>query len=134
MGVSSRKVRAPQRLNMAMNPESTVAHMRDFILHEAQEKKNEIMCKAIEDYTLEKQRLTEEEKLRIKKEFERREKNVALDAKIANATETNKSKLLVLAAAADEVDQSFKMAMERLRDLVADQSKYSELLVELIIQ
>merc|ERR1712159_765826 len=76
-----------------------VKHMTEFILHEAHEKADEINAKAQADYTCEKQHLVEDEKLRLKKDFERRENNVALDAKIANATEMNKNKLQVLAAA-----------------------------------
>lgn len=59
-----------------------VSHMRDFIMHEAREKADEISAKAEQDYTVEKQRLVEEEKLRIKKEFERRESNVSLESKM----------------------------------------------------
>merc|ERR1711934_1177395 len=72
---------------------SQVAHMKEFILHEAKEKADEIHSKAEQDYTVEKQRLVEEEKLRLKKDFDRRQANVELESKIANATETNQKKL-----------------------------------------
>merc|ERR1711934_552425 len=71
---------------------SQVAHMKEFILHEAKEKADEIHSKAEQDYTVEKQRLVEEE-LRLKKDFDRRQANVELESKIANATETNQKKL-----------------------------------------
>lgn len=69
----------------AMNPsqaDQQVKHMRDFIIHEAKEKADEINAKAENDYTVEKQRLVEDAKLQIKKEYERREGNVSLEAKM----------------------------------------------------
>merc|ERR1711907_362744 len=108
-----------------------VTHMKDFILHEAREKADEIDAKAEQDYHVEKQRLVEEERLRIKKEYERREKNVELETKIANATETNKNKLLVLQAAAVQVENTYAEAYEALK-AVPNKPEYQSLLVELI--
>ena len=59
-----------------------VKHMREFILHEAKEKSQEITCKAEQDYHQEKQRLVQEEKLRVNKDFERRLANIDLEAKM----------------------------------------------------
>merc|ERR1712010_57832 len=92
-----------------------VSHMRDFIMHEAREKADEIDAKAEQDYTVEKQRLVEDEKLRIKREYDRKSANVELEMKIANATETNKNKLLVLAAASGQVEDTFKAACDSLK-------------------
>merc|ERR1712216_346827 len=109
-----------------------VKHMTEFILHEANEKADEINAKAQADYTCEKQHLVEDEKLRLKKDFERRENNVALDAKIANATEMNKNKLQVLAAASAEVNKVFDAACEELKKLPGNAGKYQTLLTALI--
>merc|ERR1711939_43938 len=120
----------------AMNDQQAnkqVQHMRDFIMHEAKEKADEINAKAEQDYTVEKQRLVEDERLRLKKEYERRENNVALETKIANATETNKNKLLVLQAAAAQVEEAFTAAFEELKK-VPQESSYQELLLQLITQ
>jgi len=116
----------------AKDAERQVSHMRDFILHEAKEKADEIDAKAEQDYTVEKQRLFEEERLRIKKEFERREKNVATQTKIENATETNKNKMKVLAAAAQQVEEVYSAAFEALQAVPKDSSRYSALLKDLM--
>merc|ERR1711998_346213 len=108
-----------------------VTHMRDFIIHEATEKADEISAKAEQDYHVEKQRLVEEERLRLKEEYSRREKNVELESKIANATETNKNKLLVLSAAAAQVENTFAEAYESLK-AVPGKPEYEKLLVDLI--
>merc|ERR1712046_162622 len=121
----------------AMNSESAkqqVTHMKDFILHEAKEKADEIEAKAEQDYTVEKQRLVEEEKLRIKKEFERREENVSLETKIASATETNKKKLQVLASAAAAVGATFDAAFDALKNVPKDKSNYTTLCASMISQ
>jgi len=111
-----------------------VSHMREFIMHEAREKAEEIGCKAEQDYNVEKQRLVEEEKLRIKKDLERRESNVDLESKIANATETNKQKLKILQAAAAEVEKAFDDAFNTLAKLPSDAGKYQTLLEGLIAE
>merc|ERR1712070_1260741 len=111
-----------------------INHMREFILHEAKEKADEIEAKAEQDYTVEKQRLVEEEKLRIKKELERREENVSLETKIASATETNKKKLQVLASAAAAVDATFDAAFDALKNVPKDKSNYTTLCASMISQ
>jgi len=115
----------------ANSAKAQVTHMRDFILHEAREKADEIDAKAEQDYTVEKQRLVEDEKLRIKREYDRKKSNVELETKIANATETNKNKLLVLAAASGQVEETFKATTDSLK-AVPKSPAYKDLLVKLI--
>lgn len=108
--------------------------MREFILHEAKEKADEIGSKAEQDYTVEKQRLVEEEKLRLKKEYERKENNVEHKSKIANATEMNRNKLQVLAAASSEIEATFVEALEQLKKVASDAGKYQAMLAALITE
>jgi len=108
--------------------------MKDFILHEANEEADEINRKAQEAYAAEKQHIVEDEKVRLKKDFERRESNVALEAKIANATEMNKNKLQVLAAASTEVNNVFQATCEELSKIPGDKNKYQKLLAALIAE
>jgi len=124
----------PSRVMNAKEASTQVTHMRDFILHEAKEKADEIAAKAEQDYIVEKQRLVEEEKLRIKKEFERRESNVALETKIANATETNKNKMLVLQAAAGQIEEVYNAAFEQMKrsNIATDQTLLKGLIEEAI--
>ena len=58
-------------------PEVVVFSLSGFITAEAKEKANEIEREAQETYTIEKQRTIENEKKKIKAEFERKEKQVA---------------------------------------------------------
>ena len=68
-----------------MNPQQAqdqVKHMREFIIHEANEKADELNAKAEQDYTVEKQRLVQDAKQQIRKEMDRREQNVELETKM----------------------------------------------------
>ncbi len=51
-------------------------HMVKFIQREAEEKASEIQAKAQEEFSIEKARMVQEEKLKIMKEFERKEKQI----------------------------------------------------------
>lgn len=57
-------------------------HMVKFIYREAEEKANEIKAKAQEEFSIEKSRLVQEEKLKIMKEFERKEKQIEVKKKM----------------------------------------------------
>jgi len=56
-------------------------HMVKFIYREADEKASEIAAKAQEEFSIEKQHLVTEEKLKITKEFERKEKMIETNKK-----------------------------------------------------
>jgi V-type H+-transporting ATPase subunit E len=68
-----------------MNPE-TVARQLDnmvsFIKKEAEEKAAEILAKAEEEFTIEKAKRVQAQKLKIMKEFERKEKQVEVQKKM----------------------------------------------------
>lgn len=56
--------------------------MVQFIKKEAEEKAQEIRDKANEEFSIEKQRLVQAEKLKILKEYERKEKQVEVQRKM----------------------------------------------------
>jgi len=55
--------------------------MCSFILKEANEKAQEIGVKAEEEFNIEKQRLIQEEKVKIRKDYEKKEKQVEVQKK-----------------------------------------------------
>jgi V-type H+-transporting ATPase subunit E len=57
-------------------------HMVKFIYKEADEKANEITAKALEEFSIEKSRLVREERVRITKEFEKKEKQIEVQKKM----------------------------------------------------
>eukprot|EP01120_Amphizonella_sp_Union-15-10_P003250 TRINITY_DN13676_c0_g1_i1.p1 TRINITY_DN13676_c0_g1~~TRINITY_DN13676_c0_g1_i1.p1 ORF type:complete len:231 (-),score=61.64 TRINITY_DN13676_c0_g1_i1:66-758(-) len=109
-------------------------NMVSFIKKEADEKANEIALKADEEFTIEKTRLVQAQKLKYMKEFERREKQVEIQKKIAYSNELNKSRLRVLKAREEGIRNLFEDAKKRLGELTRDKETYKNLLAKLIIQ
>eukprot|EP01099_Mayorella_cantabrigiensis_P000894 TRINITY_DN1380_c0_g1_i1.p1 TRINITY_DN1380_c0_g1~~TRINITY_DN1380_c0_g1_i1.p1 ORF type:complete len:255 (-),score=78.65 TRINITY_DN1380_c0_g1_i1:147-854(-) len=121
MGMSEEDVK--KQLNQMVN----------FIKREAEEKAQEIIQKAEEEFSIEKHRLVTAEKLKIMKEFENKSKQVEVERKIHQSNALNQSRLKVLKAREDSVHQVFQAARRKL--LQADKrSDYPELLHKLILQ
>lgn len=59
-----------------------IANMVSFILQEAREKASEIQTLANEEFTIQKAKLLQTEKLKVQREFERREKSILLQKKM----------------------------------------------------
>jgi V-type H+-transporting ATPase subunit E len=57
-------------------------NMVNFIKKEAEEKANEILAKAEEEFTIEKAKKVQAQKLKVMKEFERKEKQVEVQNKM----------------------------------------------------
>jgi len=109
-------------------------HMVKFIYREAEEKASEIHAKAQEEFTIEKARIVQEEKLKIMKEFERKEKQIEVKKKIAYSNELNISRLRTLKAREEGVQRVLAEAHKRLSSVTKDPAQYKQLLKKLIIQ
>jgi len=109
-------------------------HMVKFIYREAEEKASEIHAKAQEEFTIEKARIVQEEKLKIMKEFERKEKQIEVKKKIAYSNELNISRLKTLKAREEGVQRVLSESHKRLASLTKDPSQYKQVLKKLIVQ
>jgi len=109
-------------------------NMQAFILKEAREKKQEILDKAEEEFTMEKARLVQAEKLKIRKEYERKEKKLETDKKIAYSNQLNQARLRVLKAREEIVQNLKDVAQDRLAELGKPSKEYDTLLQQLILQ
>eukprot|EP01104_Vermistella_antarctica_P017446 TRINITY_DN617_c2_g1_i1.p1 TRINITY_DN617_c2_g1~~TRINITY_DN617_c2_g1_i1.p1 ORF type:complete len:255 (+),score=101.78 TRINITY_DN617_c2_g1_i1:61-765(+) len=121
---------------MAMSDEDVkkqLQQMVNFILREAEEKKMEILVKAEEEFNIEKQRLVQEEKVKIMKEFERKEKTAETKKKIAYSNKLNQSRLQVLKAQEECVHKVVGEAFNELAS-VSKGSGYKDMIVNLIVQ
>jgi len=108
-------------------------HMVKFIYREAEEKATEIHDKAMEEFSIEKQRIVQEERIRVMKDFEKKEKQIEVQKKIQYSNELNTSRLQVLKAREDGVQQILSDAHKRLLAIAKDPS-YKKLLHQLIVQ
>lgn len=111
-----------------------INHMMAFIEREADEKAEEIDTKADEEFTLEKGRLVQEQRLKIIEFYDRKEKQVEMQKKIQSSNMMNQARLRVLKAREQHVMTVLDEARRYLFDITKDQTKYQEIVRRLIIQ
>jgi len=108
--------------------------MVKFIYREADEKANEIKEKAKEEFSIEKQRIVQEEKQKIQKYYDQKEKATEAKIRIMYSNEHNQSRLKVLKSKEEGVQRLLTETHKRLSEVTKDPSRYKKLLKELIVQ
>lgn len=111
-----------------------IQHMMAFIEQEANEKAEEIDARAEEEFTIEKGRLVQQNRVKINDFFDRKEKNVEMQRKIGASNLLNKSRLEVLQAREAHVKSVLDEAKSQLRSIANDRTLYQELLQKLVAQ
>lgn len=111
-----------------------IQQMVEFIKQEANEKANEIRVAADEEFNIQKLNLVEAEKVKIRKEYERKAGQIEVKKKIEYSTQLNASRLRLLQARDDFLNTTLTHAHENLGSIVKDQAGYKKLLVQLIVQ
>jgi len=114
--------------------ERQLNNMRNFIIKEAEEKRDEIIHKAKEEFTLSKTEIFQEERLKIIKEFERRAKQMESEQKIKYSNMHNQARLKVLSAREEIISSLRDETKHRLTDISKQGPEYQKLLKELIVQ
>lgn len=110
-----------------------IDQMIKFIQQEASEKAQEIKLKADEEYNIEKLYMVEEEKQKIRQEYERKEKQVEVQKRIAHSNEVRYSRLKTLKARDDAMQEVKKQALAKLPSLTSG-AGYADLLENLILE
>jgi len=108
-------------------------NMVSFILKEGQEKAEEIKHQGEMDFTVEKMRLVNDARVKIRTEYEKKAKKAEVDKKIAHSGRIASSRRELLQARDEAVNQINSDARERLA-AVAQGSTYKPLLKELLVQ
>jgi len=96
-------------------------------------KAEEIDAKAEEEFNIEKQRLLQAEKIKIMRDYERKEKQVETQKKIAYSNELNQARLRVLKSREDSVNKVLHDAFRELTS-VSQSHQYKDLLLNLTVQ
>jgi hypothetical protein len=107
--------------------------MVQFIHQEAKEKANEIKLKTDEEFNIEKLRMVEAEKQKIRAEYERKEKQVEVQKRIAQSNEVRFSRLKALKARDDAMQGVLAEAASKLPSLVSS-AGYGNLLESLVLE
>lgn len=107
--------------------------MTAFIRQEALEKAREIQLKADEEFAIEKSKLVREEIASIDSQYEKKFKQASMSQQITRSTMANKTRIKVLSARQELLDQLFEEARKKLAD-AAKGKNYDEVLKGLILE
>jgi len=116
-----------------MEVNSQINQMVQFIHQEAKEKAAEIKLKADEEFNIEKLRMVEAEKAKIRAEYERKEKQVEVQKRIKQSNDVRLSRLRTLKARDDAMQDLLKQAAAKLPSLKSG-TGYAKLLESLITE
>ena len=110
-----------------------IRQMVNFILQEAHERANEIRVKTEHDFNLEKQTLVHEAKLTVQDEFAKKEKDHAIQERIARSSEIGACRVKKMKVRDDLLKTLLSEAGAKCA-VVARGANYPQLLQKLIVQ
>ncbi|KAL9003228.1 MAG: hypothetical protein Q9188_003890 [Gyalolechia gomerana] len=108
--------------------------MTAFIRQEALEKAKEIQIKADEEFAIEKSKLVRQETSSIDSQYEKKFKQAGMSQQITRSTLANKTRIKVLSARQELLDDLFDKARSKLVDHTKDKGKYENLCKNLILE
>lgn len=112
-----------------------IQQMVSFIHQEAKDKANEIRTKAEEDFSIRKLSAVEAAREKIRIEYERKEKQIHVNRKIAKSTEQNAARLDVLKARDGLLRDAYEESVAELSKVPAEQpDAYHSIMKALIHQ
>ena len=113
---------------------SELKKMTMFIRQEALEKAKEIEIKADEEFAIEKSKLVRQETASIDSSYEKKFKQAAMSQQITRSTLSNKTRLKVLSARQELLDNLFEKAGGKLESYTKDKGRYQTICKNLILE
>ncbi|KAL8701925.1 MAG: hypothetical protein Q9201_004655 [Fulgogasparrea decipioides] len=108
--------------------------MTAFIRQEALEKAKEIQIKADEEFAIEKSKLVRQETSTIDSQYEKKFKQAGMSQQITRSTLANKTRIKLLSARQELLDDLFEKARGNLGGYTKDKGSYQELCKNLILE
>jgi V-type H+-transporting ATPase subunit E len=108
--------------------------MTAFIKQEAMEKAREIEIKADEEFAIEKSKLVRQEQASIDNTYAKKFKSASMSQQITRSTVANKTRLKILSARQEMLDNIFEKAQKKLPEQIKDKKKYQEILKHLMLE
>ena len=108
--------------------------MTAFIRQEALEKAKEIEIKADEEFAIEKSKLVRQETSAIDTNYEKKFKQASMSQQITRSTLANKTRIKVLSARQELLDDLFERAHEKLGEATQDKAEYQEMCKNLMLE
>ncbi|RNA37720.1 V-type proton ATPase subunit E 1 [Brachionus plicatilis] len=117
-----------------LDVQKQIRQMVAFIDQEANEKAAEIDAKAQEEFAIEKDNLVNQQKQKILQFYQRKEKQIELQRKIQHSNLQNQSRIAILKAREDLIQQLRDQAIDQLSLIANDETRYTQLLTNLVAQ
>ena len=115
--------------------ERRIKQMCDFIIQEATDKADEIKRKTEEESAIDRQTIAQEGKMKVEEEYEKKEKDLQVQQRIAQSAEIGRQNTRRMVARDELLNQLFALAKERLAELcTSDVEKYKNVLADLMLQ
>ena len=111
-----------------------IEQMMNFIMNEAKDKAEEIEAKALEDFNIEKLKIVQQMKDKIRGEFQRKAKHIETQRAIARSTAINNSRLQKIAARQDVIGNLVGEVKAKLGGITKNAAGYQKLMTDLIVQ
>lgn len=111
-----------------------IQQMVNFILNEAKDKAEEIDAKAMEDFNIEKLKLIQQMKEKVRKEYALKAKKIETQRAIERSTSINKSRLRTIEERNTLLMQIVDFVKQSLGETVKKGDEYKNILTELIVQ
>ncbi|KAF6239517.1 hypothetical protein HO173_002061 [Letharia columbiana] len=108
--------------------------MTAFIRQEALEKAKEIEIKADEEFAIEKSKLVRQETSSIDSQYAKKHKQASMSQQITRSTLANKTRIKVLSARQELLDELFEKARDKLASYSEDKGKYEGMCRGLILE
>jgi len=116
------------------DPQKPIKQMINFIKQEATEKADEIRMKADEEFQIEKGRILNPERVRIKQEYDKKFKQLQIEQRIEFSKRINESRLQVLKEREKFMKQMQDKTFEKVGNIRSNKEGYKKLMLNLIIQ
>lgn len=114
--------------------EKQIQQMINFILNEAKETSEQITAKANEDFNIEKLKLVQSMKDKIRTDMAAAKKKEETKKAIERSTSINKARLKKIEARQQCIDKLAYEVGDKLKDVAKAESKYKQILIDLIVQ
>lgn len=108
--------------------------MTAFIRQEALEKAREIQIKADEEFAIEKSKLVRQETASIDSVYVKKTKQASMSQQITRSTLSNKTRIKVLSARQELLDELFEKARDKLESFSKEKNKYEGMCRGLILE
>jgi len=121
-------------MDAAKETQNQILQMTQFILNEAKDKSEEISAKALQEFSVEKLKVVNSGKDKIRQEYDRKAKQIETQNAIARSTAINRSRLEKIKARQDVISQIAGDTKAALEQQLKDEAKMRDFITKLIVQ